>query len=103
MATDLFVSYSRRDWDLVTPWIERLQGAGVSVWVDKSGIHGAFLWTSEIAQAIEESQVMILLVSSTSVASKHVVREVTLAHETNKPILPLLLEPIEIPLALRYP
>src|SRR5690242_7832316 len=94
MAIDLFISYSRSDWERVHPWVERLQAAGATVWIDRSGIDGALLWTQEIAAAIEGCRLVALMASAHSVASEHVVREVTLAVEARKPILPLLLEPI---------
>src|SRR5437016_2697943 len=85
MAIDLFISYSRSDWERVQPWVERLQGAGVTVWIDRSGIDGALLWTQEIAAAIEGCRSVALMASAHSVASEHVVRELTLAVEARKP------------------
>ena len=53
MAADVFVSYSRRDQEREQAWLDRLQAAGISVWIDVRGIHGAALWGQEIVAAIE--------------------------------------------------
>jgi predicted ATPase/Tfp pilus assembly protein PilF len=103
MAADLFISYARKDWDRVEPWVRRLQEAGVSVWLDVRAIDGAQYWTREIVDAIESCRVLVLMASTSSLASEQVLREVTLALEGRKRILPLLLEPVSIPSNFRYP
>ena len=44
----------------------------------------------------------MLMVTPNSVQSKNVVREVSLASQQNKQILPVVLEPTQIPEALEY-
>jgi AAA-like domain/TIR domain len=102
MTADVFVSYPRIDRDQVLAWVERLQAHGVSIWMDECGLDGAAIWQQEIVQAIEGCKLLLLWVSSASADSSNIHREVTLALEENKPILPLLLEPVPIPRALRY-
>src|SRR6266849_2215714 len=102
MAAQLFVSYARKDRDHVLPWIQALQALGVSVWMDERGLDGAVLWQQEIVEAIDGCAVLLLMLSPTAVNSRSVQREVTLAIEANKPVLPLILEPVQIPAALRY-
>src|SRR5262249_9810427 len=80
-----------------------LRAAGVSVWIDEGGIEASTLWGQAIVEAIEACKVLVLMLSQASVSSAHVLREVTLASEAGKPILPLYLEPSVIPPpALRY-
>jgi hypothetical protein len=99
---DLFLSYSRRDENRVLPIADRLRAAGLKVWMDQSGIDGATLWAQEITDAIRRAKVCVLFGSTASFASSHVIREVSLAVEERKPILPLQLDPIETPSAMRY-
>jgi|GEM_PF-773120 len=99
---DVVVSYSSRDRTRVLELVGRLRGAGVSVWVDYGGIDGALLWGQEIVEAIEGCKALLLIGSESSLNSPNVAREVSLASETNKPILPVFLEPAVIPRALRY-
>src|SRR5712691_6269430 len=103
MAAQLFISYARKDREQIMPWMHRLQAVGVTVWVDESGIDAALRWSQEIVEAIEGCQAFVLLVSAASVASEHVTREVALAMDYQKSILPLFLEPTTVPVALRYP
>jgi AAA domain-containing protein/TIR domain-containing protein len=102
MAGDVFVSYSRKDRDRVRPLVQRLQTADLPVWIDERGIDGASLWGQEIVEAIEGCTALILMLSRSSLASDHVLKEVALASEGKKPILPLLLEPVTLPKAFRY-
>src|SRR5262249_28610919 len=102
MPADVFISYSRQDRDRVLPWVQRLQTAGVSVWMDEQGIDAARQWREEIVTAIEACKVLLLMISSSSTASEYVIKEVTLAADSNRPLVPLLLEPIPIPGALRF-
>ena len=102
MPADVFISYSSNDQDRVVKLADKLRSAGVSIWVDESGIGAATLWSKEIAGAIKGCKVLVLMVTPNSVKSKNVVKEVSLAAEQNKQILPVILEPTEIPEALEY-
>src|SRR5262249_50397531 len=70
--------------------------------IDVRSIDGAALWGQEIVEAIESCGVMMLMISEASAASPQVVKEVSLAAESNRRILPLLLDPVAIPSAMRY-
>lgn len=99
---EVFISYAGSDRERVTPIVQDLRNAGVSAWIDQGGIDGALLWGQEIVEAIDNCKVMILMVSQASVESFNVVKEVALASEGRKHILPLHLEPTEIPATMRY-
>ena len=101
-AVDLFLSYSRRDETRVLRVAQRLRASGLTVWMDQSGIDGATLWAQEITDAIRRAKVCLLFASAASFSSSHVAREIALAVEEGKPILPLHLEPVETPSAFRY-
>lgn len=83
-------------------FVQRLRDLNVRVWIDYGNIDGALLWGQEIVEAIEECRVLILMASESSVSSPNVVKEVTLASENRKYILPLHLEPIAIPKSLKW-
>src|SRR4051794_18313467 len=102
MAAHAFISYCRRNRVDVARWVQRLQDAGVTVWIDERGIDGACLWTEEITHATQQCKLVVLMLSESAAASINVGREISLACEENKPILPLLLEPVELPASLRY-
>jgi len=101
-SPDLFVSYASRDRDRVLPIIERLEAAGVNVWIDREGISGGANYALEIAEAIEQAKVIVLMCSEASLASRNVKQEIALGWRFEKPYLPLLLEPVEIPKDVAY-
>ncbi len=100
--TTLFISYSRANKSRVSPLVQELQALGFTVWIDVSGIRGGTTWSSEIARAIKECDYFLLLMSSESVASDNVRREVDLAFNNKKPIIPMRLEQVGFPQAWEY-
>jgi adenylate cyclase len=102
MPHDVFISYSSKDRDTAEQLVHLITSSGISVWIDKSGIDVATSWSSEIVDAIDNCKAMVVLLSRNSIASVNVVKEVSLAAEQKKKILPLDIEPVELPRELRY-
>jgi TolB-like protein len=102
MSADVFISYAAKDRERVAKLVEGLQQAGVSVWIDMDGIEVAAMWTREIVSAIRECKVLLLSISTHSTESENVVKELALASERKKPIIPIYLEPAEIPETMEY-
>ena len=99
---DIFISYSSKDREKAEQLIELLSSAGLSVWIDKQGIDVSTSWSGEIVDAIDGCKAFVVLLSPSSIESKNVVREVALAFEKNKKILPLDLEPVTLSRDLQY-
>src|SRR5205823_10570260 len=89
MPHDIFISYSSKDKEKADQLTELLGSAGLSVWIDRSGIDVATSWSGEIVDAIDSCKAMIVLLSSHSIRSANVIKEVSLAAEQKKKILPL--------------
>jgi adenylate cyclase len=102
MASDIFISYSSRDREHAEQLTELLGSAGLSVWIDKSGIEAAESWSESIVDAIDSCKAFIVMLSPASILSNNVVKEVSLASEKRKKILPLDLEPVELPKNMQY-
>jgi len=100
---DVFVSYSREDKDRVLELTAKLRAAGVPLWMDVGGIDGAAMWGEEIVHALEKAKVLLLMVTESAVRSHNVAKEVVLASERKGHILPVHLEPTQIPSSLKYP
>src|SRR6185503_1183316 len=96
------ISYSSKDRAQAEQLTELLGSAGLSVWIDRSGIQAASSWSEEIVDGIDGCTMFILMLSSSSVQSHNVIKEVSLASEKRKKILPLDLEPVEIPKSMQY-
>jgi TolB-like protein/Tfp pilus assembly protein PilF len=101
-VADIFISYSRHDSEQALLLADELRANGMSVWIDQHGIEAATSWSSEIVQALDDAKAVIVLLSASSVISDNVVRELSLAFEAKKTILPVDLEPIALPTQLRY-
>ena len=102
MSAEVFISYAVKDRVRVSKLVEGLQKAGVSVWIDMAGIEVAAMWSKEIVSAIRECKVLLLSISPQSTESENVVKELALASERKKPIIPIYLEPAEIPETMEY-
>ncbi|HET9016043.1 MAG TPA: AAA family ATPase [Thermomicrobiaceae bacterium] len=98
----VFVSYASADRDRVLPVVERLEAAGIAVWIDRDGIHGGANYALEIAEAIEHAAALVLMCSRASLASRNVKQEIALGWRFEKTYLPLLLDPVEIPKDVAY-
>ena len=102
MNAEVFISYSSQDYERVIPIVNRLRTVGFGVWLDEGNIDAATLWSESIVEAIGDCSVFVMMVSSYSVASHNVVKEVMIASEGKKTILPVYLEPTKIPAKLKY-
>ncbi len=98
----MFISYAARDRERVLGLVERLREAGVTVWIDQAGIDVSTMWSQEIVSAIKGCKVMLLSISPHSTESENVVKELALASERKKPIIPVYLEAAEIPETMEY-
>ena len=99
---DIFISYSRKDSEQALQLANRLRDEGMDVWIDQHGIDAATSWSNEIVQALDAAKAMLVLLSPASIQSDNVVRELSLAFEAKKPILPVVLEPVTLPTQFRY-
>jgi adenylate cyclase len=100
--SDIFISYSSKDREQAEQLTELLCSAGLSVWMDQSGIEAAESWSESIVDAIDSCKAFIVMLSPASIQSSNVVKEVSLASEKRKKILPLDLEPVELPKNMQY-
>src|SRR5438046_1940296 len=96
--SDVFISYSRKDSDDATRLAEFLNEKGISV-----GIDLATSWSAEIVEAIENCKAFLVILSPGSISSHNVAKEISLASELKKRILPIDLgEPVELTRDIRY-
>ncbi|MEO1445644.1 MAG: toll/interleukin-1 receptor domain-containing protein, partial [Cyanobacteria bacterium J06635_11] len=96
-----FISYSRADAEVATRLAEQLREQGVNLWIDRLDIAAGDRWDSSIEEALQECPGLMVLLSKTSVASENVLDEVSYALEENEKVIPILIEPCDIPFRLR--
>ncbi|HEY6170701.1 MAG TPA: TIR domain-containing protein, partial [Candidatus Kapabacteria bacterium] len=99
---DIFISYSRKDTAEAQTLAGELRANGYEVWIDVSGIHAATSWSREIVEAIDVCSVFLVLLSPHSLTSPNVTKEVSLASESRKTILPVDIGQVELTSDLRY-
>lgn len=100
--SDLFISYSRKDSGQALDLVERLRASGIDVWIDQHGIEAAASWSKEIVKAIDECTALVVLISESSMLSENVTKEVSIACEAKKKVLPVAIEDIRLNDDLRY-
>ncbi len=97
----IFFSYSRKDSDFALDLAKQLRAAGATIWLDQLDIQPGSTWDDAIEDALQNSKVLLVILSKTSVQSKNVRDEYSYAMEEGKRIVPLLLEECTIPFRLR--
>jgi len=95
-----FLSYSRSDEDFALRLTRDLQSRGVEMWVDRFNIRPSEHWDRAIERAIRSCRNVVAILSPRSVASENVADEISLAIDAGKPIIPVVIEPCDLPLRL---
>jgi len=98
----IFISHASRDDAFVRELRQKLEGRGLSVWVDSRNLRGGDKLAAEIEEAIEKASQVIVVLSPNIVNSPWVRREIHKAEEVEKQrksdgyrVIPLLLPGIE--------
>ena len=91
-ACSLFISYSRRDTEVIEPLVKSLQSRGVNLWIDRTGIAPGQAWAREITRGLRSARVVLVFSSRNSMASPNVQDEIYLAKSENKPLVAALLD-----------
>ncbi|MHB8574251.1 MAG: ATP-binding protein, partial [Dehalococcoidia bacterium] len=98
----VFLSYTSADRERVLRLADRLESAGVHVWLDRRSLVGGMSWDAAIVRAIKDCAVFAVLCTPASIASPNVMQELRLAWEEQRPTLPVLLAPVSFPDEMRY-
>ncbi len=92
MIRDVFISYKAEEIEEAS-WVKSvLESNGISCWMAPSCIPGGSSYAVEIPQAIRQAKVFVLILSSKAQSSRWVSREVDLAINEGKIVLPFMLE-----------
>ena len=92
MDKDIFISYSRKDAEIVKTIYEWLEKAGYKCWLDVDGMFSGVSYKKVIVNAIKRSKVLLFMSSENSNKSRNVVSEVSIAVEYGKKIIPVRLD-----------
>ena len=94
MKYDVFISYSRKDFDEVSVLIETIRAEipDLSIWFDITGIESGDEFEEKIISAIDNSSYVLFALSENSIGSKWTKDEVMYARNTDKKVIPVLLK-----------
>jgi hypothetical protein len=105
MATEkqrlIFISYSRTNRGFALELAQELKASGFRVWFDQLDIPTGSRWDDEIEKALTECEIFMVILTQQSIASYNVKDEIGYAIDSNKRILPILLEHVNVPFRLR--
>ena len=88
MAHEVFISYSRKDTDLVNVIEQELKARDISCFMDRRGINLGDDFAEIISKAIFECKIMLFVWSENSNQSENTANEIALAIEFGKTIVP---------------
>ena len=91
---DAFISHASRDYDTVAELVEFLEAQQLKCWLAPRNIPAAAHYGAEIVKGIEQSQVLVLVLTEHSNHSGAVAKEVERAFSKGKKIIPLRLQDI---------
>ena len=94
MKYDLFISYSRKDFNEVSSILETIKTAipNLSYWFDIDGIESGDEFEDKIISAIDNSSSVLFALSENSIQSQWTKDEVMYAKNTDKKVIPILLK-----------
>jgi protein TonB len=91
-VTDVFISFAARDRKVAERLLSFLEAEGVSCFFAPRDLEGGSHWHEGLYSAIDECRTVVLVLSSSSSRSQHVLREVDIAVEQRKPVLPIRID-----------
>jgi len=94
----IFVSYSSKDRPFVIGLVKELKKLGADTWFDQMDIKLGQNWDDAIEEALENSNTFLLIISPTAVASRNVKDEVSIAINTDKKMVPILIKQCDLPM-----
>ncbi len=101
-GTYVFLSYASADRERALRIADLLEAHGTSVWIDRKSIAGGTSWGGEIVRGIRGCSFFLVVCSPAAMTSPNVLQEIQVAFESRHPILPLLLQPVQMPESVVY-
>ena len=94
MAHDVFISYAQNDKPIADATCAKLESFNIRCWISPRDVPPGENFPKAIIEGIEGSKIMVLIFSSHSNISQHVIREITSAVNKGLIIIPFRIENI---------
>lgn len=89
---DVFISYSRKDSEEADEIVKALEQMNLKIWIDRTGDYSGRNYKSVIVNTIRRSRLVLFLSSKNSNISENVIKEISVAVELRKIIIPIRLD-----------
>lgn len=93
---NVFISHSSKDSVTANAVCDALEQEGISCWIAPRDITGGTNYGAEIVKGIRECSILLLIFSGNSNASQAVFREVQMAFDEKKTIIPLRIHDVAV-------
>jgi hypothetical protein len=98
----VFISYASADVTVADALVASLESHGVACWIAPRDVKAGALYAEAIVRAISDAKALVLVLSTNSVASAHVSREVERASSKRRPVIALRIDEAPMSPALEY-
>ena len=95
MQRDVFISHQHSDARFARALCDELERQGILCWIAPRNIRPGDSWRASIVTAVESTSVMVLVFSSNTQVSSQVLKELSIADNSKRTVVPLLLEDLE--------
>jgi hypothetical protein len=90
----IYISYSQNNQDVAKKIRNALEALGHTIWLDDPDIEFDRSLAEQLERGLREAEIVVALLSPSSVKSRTVRREIALAKSLEKTIIPVLVEPL---------
>jgi uncharacterized OB-fold protein len=102
MTHEVFICHSSNDATIANTVCATLESKRIQCWIAPRDVLPGAIWGEAVANAIDASRIVVLIISINSCNSSQVLREVERAASNNKPILPLRIDTVAISGAIGF-
>jgi len=102
VSIDAFVSYASHDAPVASSIVEALEKHGLRCWIAPRDVTPGSHYADHIMSAISRAKVLVLVLSGSALASKHVSKEVERASSKGRPVIALRTDAAPLTPAFEY-
>ena len=102
MAHDVFVSFSSEEADIAMSVATGLEKKDLKCWISSRDIPAGSDYAEQIMYGINNCRIMVLILSSNTIKSQHVIRELDRAVDKKIQIVPFRIEDVQLTEAMEY-
>jgi serine/threonine-protein kinase len=98
----VFISYGSQDSAIANSLVEALEHNGTKCWIAPRDVVAGEFYADAIVHAIDAARALVLVLSQSSAASHHILREVERASSKRHPVITLRIDRAPLPAGLEY-